>query len=324
MKYYFAPMEGITGYIYRNTFHQYFGHMDEYYTPFVTPTQTRSLTSRELKDTLPANNKDLRVIPQILTNKPDDFLWAAEKMQEFGYDEVNLNLGCPSRTVVSKKRGSGFLSETKDLDVFLYQISKRMERMGMKLSIKTRIGKDSPEEFEELLRIYNQYPLSKLIIHPRIQTDYYKNRPKLEVFQMAVEQSRHSICYNGDLFSVEDVKTFCSRFPQVEHLMLGRGLLCNPAMIQMAEGKTEKLEKERFHAFHNALLEQYRSALSGDRNALFKMKELWFYMGDAFVDGKKYIKKIRKAEKMKDYDAAVSAVFRDCEIAEMPVFTSWR
>ena len=325
MKYYFAPMEGITGYIYRNAFHQHFGYIDTYYTPFITPTQTRSMTSRELNDTLPDHNQGLRVVPQILSNKADDFLWAAEKMQELGYTEVNLNLGCPSKTVVSKKRGSGFLSETVDLDLFLYQVCKRLERMGMKFSIKTRIGKEDSEEFEGLLDIYNQYSLEKLIIHPRVQTDYYNNHPDLDVFQMAIENSKNPVCYNGDLFCVEDVKEFCRRFPQVNTLMLGRGLLANPALPAMAEeGGMVKLEKEKFRAFHDTLLSEYCRVLFGDRNALFKMKELWFYMGDVFVDSKKLVKKIRKADKMRDYEAAVSAIFEECEIADNPVFTSWK
>ncbi len=324
MNYYFAPMEGITGYIYRNAFHQYFGHIDEYYTPFVTPTQTHCLTSREMNDTQPAHNRGMRVVPQILTNKADDFLWAAAKMQELGYDEVNLNLGCPSKTVVSKKRGSGFLAAVVELDMFLYQVCSRLEQMKMKFSVKTRIGKEAPEEFEELLRIYNQYPLSKLIIHPRIQTDYYKNRPNLDVFQMAVEQSKNPVCYNGDIFSVDDLNAFRSRFPQVESLMLGRGLLCNPAMILMAEGVSKGLDRETFRAFHDMLLADYCRALSGDRNVLFKMKELWFYMGDVFEDSKKQVKRIRKAEKLKDYEAAAAAIFNDCKIAEKPVFVSWK
>ncbi len=323
MKYYLAPMEGITGHIYRSVFHQYFGHIDEYYTPFITPTQTRSLTSREMNDILPAHNQGMHVIPQILTNKADDFLWAAEKMQEYGYDEINLNLGCPSKTVVSKKRGSGFLADQSGLDIFLYQICRRLEKMDMKLSIKTRIGKEDAEEFEELLDIYNQYPLSKLIIHPRIQTDYYKNKPDLEVFRKAVENSKNPVCYNGDLFSEDHIERFREQFSNVDSLMLGRGLLCNPALTAMAEDHSVRLERDHFRAFHDELVEQYSRTLFGDRNTLFKMKELWFYMGDAFEENKKYVKKIRKAEKMKDYETAVDAIFAECKIADHPVFVSW-
>ncbi|MGN0158278.1 MAG: tRNA dihydrouridine synthase [Brotaphodocola sp.] len=325
MNYFFAPMEGITGYIYRNAFHQYFGHIDEYYTPFITPTQTRKMTSRELNDILPAHNHGMQVVPQILSNQADDFLWAAENMKQMGYHEVNLNLGCPSKTVVSKMRGSGFLSETRALDLFLNQICKGMEQMDMTLSIKTRIGKESSDEFEGLLDIYNQYPLKKLIIHPRVQTDYYNNHPNLDIVQMAIENSKNPVCYNGDLFCAEDVKIFCQRFPQVDMLMMGRGLLTNPALPAMVDdGAMAVLEKSKLRSFHDTLLSEYSRVLSGDRNVLFKMKELWFYMGNAFKESKKHVKKIRKAEKMRDYEAAVAAIFEECEIAENPVFTNGR
>lgn len=332
MKYCFAPMEGITGYVYRNAHHQFFDQIDQYYTPFITPNQTRTLTSREVNDVLPEHNSGVRVVPQILTNKAEDFLWAAGKMKELGYDEVNLNLGCPSGTVVSKKRGSGFLAFPSELDEFLYQVSGGLQQMEMRLSVKTRIGKERPEEFEELLRIYNQYPLSSLIIHPRVQTDYYKNHPNWEVFKIAAENSRNPVCYNGDVFSVQNILTFRRQFPQVGTLMLGRGLLTNPALTRMAEIAADGtiavhdhiLDKQRFRSFHDAVLAGYRKAIPGDRNVLFKMKELWFYMGDAFSDGTKYVKKIRKAEKMGDYTAAVSRIFSECEISENPVFAGWR
>lgn len=326
MRYSFAPMEGITGYVYRNAHHQFYHQIDRYYTPFITPNQTRKLTSRELNDVLPEHNQGMRVIPQILTNQPDDFLWAAGKMRELGYDEVNLNLGCPSGTVVAKRRGSGFLAFPLELDEFLWKVSDGMLQMGMKLSVKTRIGKEKPEEFEELLHIFNQYPLSGLIVHPRVQTDYYKNHPNREVFRQAAEESVHPVCYNGDLFSVQDIQEFHRQFPEAEEVMLGRGLLTNPKLAEMAdqEAADMRLDRQQLRAFHDALLVGYREAIPGDRNVLFKMKELWFYMGDAFADSRKYVKKIRKAERMGDYQAAVSGIFGECAIAEHPVFAGWR
>lgn len=329
MKYYFAPMEGITGYVFRNAHHQFFHQIEEYYTPFITPTQTRKLTAREMNDVLPEHNEGLRVIPQILTNQAEDFLWAAEKLKKLGYEEINLNLGCPSGTVVSKNRGSGFLAYPVRLDRFLCEVSGEMERMNLKLSVKTRVGKLDANEFEKLLEIYNKYPLEKLIIHPRVQMDYYKNHPNREVFKMAARNSKNRVCYNGDLFSAEDIGEFKKEFPQVDALMLGRGLLTNPA-LGTQDGTApdslvqQPLDSRILYAFHNAVLSGYRDVIPGDRNVLFKMKELWSYLGDAFAESKKQVKKIRKAERMGDYEAAVASVFAECEIAENPVFSGWK
>lgn len=329
MKCYFAPMEGITGYVFRNAHHKYFGCIDRYYTPFIAPNQTRKLTSREMNDVLPEHNRGIDVVPQILTNKADDFLWAAQKVRELGYGEVNLNLGCPSGTVAAKGRGAGFLAFPEKLDRFLDTVSRELERMEMKLSVKTRAGRERPEEFAQLLEIFNRYPLELLTVHPRVQTDYYKNRPNLDIFAEAAGRSVNQVCYNGDIFSMEDFRRFRERFPEVEAVMLGRGLLTNPAMVKEiaasdvdGEGDLSGggLDKKTLHAFHDELLEGYREAIPGDRNVLFKMKELWFYFGEAFDDSGKYMKKIRKAQRIEDYRAAVSSLFAERELAEHPRF----
>ena len=301
MQYYFAPMEGITGYIYRNVHHRFFPGMDKYFSPFISPGTKKTMTPKELRDILPENNRGYTLIPQILTNKPEDFLRLCRDLKEYGYSEVNLNLGCPSGTVVSKKKGAGFLEYPNELDRFLGEIFAGTD---LKISIKTRIGKDDPEEFEKLLEIYNKYPLEELIIHPRVQTDYYKNSPDLENFEMALERSEAPVCYNGDLFTADLYEQFCKRFPQVERVMLGRGLLRNPALVQEIKGE-EKLDKEKFLAFHDALCREYEKVMSGDKNVLFKMKELWFYMGNLFGEDKKAMKKIKKAQRLPEYQGAV-------------------
>ncbi len=326
MEVYFAPMEGITGYLYRSAHHRHFHQVSRYYTPFLVPNQTRRLTSRELNDVLPEHNRGMDVVPQILTNKGEDFLWAAAKLREFGYEEVNLNLGCPSATVVTKRRGSGFLAYPWELDRFLEEVVRGLETLGMRLSIKTRIGKASPDEFEDLLEIYNRYPLTMLIIHPRVQTDFYKNHPHMEVFRMAAEQSKNPLCYNGDLFSAADCEAFAREYPGVEAVMLGRGLLANPALVEQAAGEAQEpalgkpSDRERLRAFHDDVLTGYRELIGGDRNVLFKMKEFWSYFGYSFAGYGSCAKKIRKAQRMGEYLAVVDALFAGHELAAEPVF----
>lgn len=300
-------MEGITGYVYRNVHHRFFPGVDKYFTPFLSPGQKKLMTPREKKEILPENNEGIFLVPQILTNQAEAFIREAEELKNYGYKEVNLNLGCPSGTVVAKKKGSGFLEFPEELHRFLDQI---FSSLSMEISIKTRIGKEDPQEFEQLLGIYNQYPLKELIIHPRVQRDYYKNTPNLEVFQQALQESRNPVCYNGDLFTEKLWKSFCERFPEVDTFMLGRGLLRNPALGNRIL-KGTGLEKKKLKEFHDTLCLEYEQVLSGDRNVLFKMKELWFYMGSLFEESEKYLKKIRKAQNLSDYRGTVEALFRD-------------
>lgn len=307
MKYYLAPMEGITGYIYRNTYEKTFHNIDKYFTPFIVSNSGNKLKSRELKDVHPDNNVGMNIVPQILTNNAEGFINTARKLQQLGYNEVNLNLGCPAGTVVNKGRGAGFLAKRDELDKFLDEVFKVVD---MKISIKTRIGKDSPEEFYELIKIYNKYPLEELIIHPRIQKDFYANKPNLQVFKDALALSTNKVCYNGDIFTVEDFKSLIETFPEIDTVMLGRGVLANPGLIDEINNKP-RLDKKTLKDFHDEILNKYYDLFKEDKNTLFKMKELWAYMISIFADHKKYAKEIRKAQKLKDYVEIVESLFRE-------------
>ena len=310
MKYYLAPMEGITGHIYRNAYEKYFHNIDKYFTPFIVPNQSLSLKTKELRDLLPENNEGLNVVPQILTNDAEGFILTANKLKKLGYDEINLNLGCPAGTVVSKKRGSGFLAYPDELDKFLDEIYKISD---MKISIKTRLGKERPEEFYNLIEIYNKYPLEELIIHPRTREDFYGNTPNLKMFKDALSLSKHSICYNGDIFTTENYNDIVKEFPEIDKVMLGRGVLANPGLIGEIR-ENDFISKEVLKEFHDEIFENYIILLNEDKNAMYRMKELWGYMSHIFTDNKKYYKKIKKAQKAKDYREAVSRLFEEQEI----------
>lgn len=312
MKFYCAPMEGLTGYIYRNAHATFFNHVDKYFTPFIATTKHGKFTSRELNDILPEHNQGLVVIPQILSNNAEDFMTTVRQLKTFGYNEVNLNLGCPSGTVVSKNKGSGFLAEKEALDQFLEEI---FSKAITKISIKTRIGKERPEEFDELLPIFNKYPLEELIIHPRVQKDYYRNTPNWEQFNKGVKLSSNPIGYNGDIFTQQDYEAFAKQFPEVETVMLGRGLIANPGLISDIKEQIT-LDKQLLKAFHDKIYEDYQEVLSGERNVLFKMKETWFYMIYMFSNANQYAKKIKKVQRLSDYEEVVSSLFKEQEIVK--------
>lgn len=303
MKFYMAPMEGLTGYVFRSAYQRHFHNIDRYFTPFINNAK---MNHREVANILPEHNAGMEVIPQILTNRVEDFVAVSKALGEYGYEEVNLNLGCPSGTVVSKGRGSGFLAMPEELDRFLDGI---FSKCPLKISIKTRIGKLDAADWEELLAIYEKYPMTELIIHPRIQRDFYKNTPDMEAFAKAEERSSHLLCYNGDVFSVEDYERVTKQFPSVERMMLGRGILMNPGLIDEINGK-EGVNAKELRAFHDEVMEGYLAVMSGERNTLFRMKELWSYLGERFPDGEKALKRLRKATRIPEYQAAVSEVFQ--------------
>ncbi len=312
MQYYFAPLEGVTGYIYRNAHKKHFNGVDKYFTPFISPNSIRNFTTKELNDILPENNLGIETVPQILTNKSEEFIQTANALYEYGYGEINLNLGCPSGTVVSKGKGSGFLAHPEQLDRFLDDIFAHSK---IKISIKTRLGKIEPEEFYELVKLFNKYPIEELTIHPRVQMDFYKNTPNLAVFREALPILKTKICYNGDLFIKEDYKNFTANFPKIDRVMLGRGLITNPNLISEIKGGNP-LDKSRLMDFHNEIYENYQMVMSGDHNVLFKMKEIWVYMIHLFSNEKKYAKAIKKSIKLADYENAIHSLFDEQELID--------
>lgn len=306
MEYYFAPMEGVTGALYRSVHHRHFPGADKYYMPFLTPTQDHVWTPRELRNVLPEHNRGFIAVPQLLTKNVNDFCWAAHELYEMGYEEVNLNLGCPSGTVTAKGKGAGMLADPQELDRFLDGIFWRAEG---KISLKTRLGMDSPEEFPRLLQIFGRYPVCLLIIHPRVRQDFYRNPVRMEAFQKALERYRGPVCFNGGLTSPGDCARFQERFPAVERVMIGQGLLADPALVRRAKGGAAA-SKEELRAFHDELYHSYLEAFGNQRNTVFHMKEFWFYLSRLFEGSEKPLKQIRKAADSRAYESAVDQLFR--------------
>ena len=306
----FAPLEGITGWVFRSLHHAMFPGVSAYYTPFFAPTLDSPLTGRGLADVLPEHNEGVPLIPQLLTNQAEAFLAAAEELEKLGYEEVNLNLGCPSGTVVAKRKGAGFLGLPDQLDAFLDTV---FARTRLRVSVKTRIGLDSPDEWPELLEIFSRYPIALLTVHPRIRKDFYSRPVRTDAFRYALDHTCLPLCYNGDLNSAQDCRDFASTFPDVSRVMVGRGMVANPALAREYLGGPA-LTGEELKDFLDRLADSYQSLYSGDRPVLGKMKELWFYMGTLFDAPEKHLKAIRKARTMDAYTSAAAALFRDCSL----------
>lgn len=304
MNYDLAPMEGITTYIFRTTYAKYYGRISRYYTPFLA---SRHLSTREKNEVLPEHNTGTTLIPQILSNHADEFLEICDALRDYGYDTVNLNLGCPSGTVVSKHRGSGFLAVPDELDAFLYEI---FAKCPLKISIKTRLGIRDEAEWEEILKIYEKYPIAELIVHTRLQQDFYKLPARPHTFP-AARRLGIPLCYNGDIDSPAAQRAVLQADPAIDRIMLGRGIIANPELPEALTG-TPKRDKERLLHFLTEICDRYLREMSGgDRNTLYKLKELWVYLGSQFADADKYLKQIKKATRLSEYEAAMHALIRE-------------
>lgn len=308
MRYYFAPMEGLTDSIYRRLHHKHFGGVDRYYMPFLSPTMHKTLTNRESRELPPASSEDFIAVPQILTKVSEDFLWAAEQCAIRGYDEVNLNVGCPSGTVTAKGKGSGMLRDPDGLDQFLEEI---FSASPLPISVKTRVGFESPEEFVRLLDIFNRYPIKELTIHPRTRKQFYTGDLHIDQFKYAVENSTNPLCFNGDITNNEDIFLISKMFPSVGSIMIGRGLIANPGMLTTKGTTNEKLEK-----FMDDLLGHYTEAFGGVRNAMFRLKENWGLILPRFEGSEKLGKQLRKTTDIHEYRTIAAQIFHTLSFTE--------
>lgn len=319
MKIYFAPMEGITGYTFRNIYDENFPGVDRYYTPFIAATHTHSCKTREKKDVAPENNRVKHLVPQVLTNKSEDFLWSAGALADLGYSEVNLNLGCPSPTVVSKKKGAGFLGEPDMLDRFFEETFEGLRhfetagRSAVRISVKTRIGMRDTEEAAALMGIFNRYPLAELIIHPRLQNELYRGVPHADVFLSMLGESRNPVCFNGDICTPGDMERLLEAVGkkklQLPAVMIGRGFLRDPALLRRIQGG-QAARRDELQRYHDRLLEAYSAALS-PKDALFRMKELWAYLQDRFDGEDRRVKRLLKCRDSAAFRAAADELFAE-------------
>ena len=303
MKIYFAPLEGLTDSIYRRLHHKYFPGVDAYFTPFFSPTVHRSLTPREQRELPMADTLGFPVVPQLLTKNAEDFLWMTQVCQEQGYRQVNLNLGCPSGTVVSKGKGSGMLRDLEELERFFDHI---FAASSLPVSVKTRIGLETAEEFPAILDLYNRYPIKELTIHPRVRRQFYEGQVHREWFSYAVAYSKNPLCYNGDIRTLSEIDALRKEHPGLDAVMIGRGLIADPGMLC---GGTNA---DALEAFLNELMDEYEVAFSGCRNALFRMKENWANLHDRFGGSDKLWKKMRKTTDAAEFRRLSAELLHTC------------
>ena len=297
-------MEGLTGAPFRRVHAQFFPEADRYYLPFVTPTQEPKFTERQLKEVAPEINQAIHAVPQLLTRRAEDFIWAAKALSDMGYDEVNLNLGCPAGTVVAKGKGAGFLREPAELEHFLNKIFTA--DLPIAISVKTRLGWSCESEFDLLSDVLSHFPIHTLIIHPRLRQDFYKGSVRREVLEQYRGVFHCPLGYNGDIVTLNDIKRESTQgFSQ---LMVGRGLIADPALFRKAKGGSA-LTRTEFSDYTQAIFNSYCDAFGNLKNALMRMKEYWFFWHNLFNGAEKDVKRIYKAKTLEDYQSAYQQIF---------------
>lgn len=314
----FAPLDGITKRVFRQVWHAHFGGADRYFVPFISPTDQHVITPRDRREL--ENPEGLPQVPQVMAKQAADFVWAAEALADMGYAEVNLNLGCPSGTVTAKGKGSGLLMDPDRLDRFLDQV---FSGTRVPVSVKTRLGYNTPEEFSRLLEIFNRYPIACLTVHPRVRPEKYRGAVHMDQFALALAESKNPVCYNGDLTSAAGVRALEARFPALDAAMIGRGAIADPALLRRLRGGPAA-SKEELQAFTQELYQAYQdfyaqAAPDGQAApASQRMKEVWFYLIHLFENGERLGGRMRRSRGPRAYEELEAQIFQELDLLDAP------
>ncbi|QXP64410.1 tRNA-dihydrouridine synthase family protein [Polaribacter sp. HaHaR_3_91] len=308
-----SPLQGFTDYKFRNAFNHFFGGIDTFYSPYIRLNGKLVIKNSYKKDIELENNTELEVIPQIITNDVEEFLFVAKYVRELGYKELNWNLGCPYPMVTKRGMGSGLIANPEKINSILHKIHNESDIL---VSMKMRMGYDTPEEILEVLPVLDNYPLKNIAIHARIGIQLYKGGTDLDSFQKCVNNTKHKLYYNGDVTSVAAYKKLQERFPSIDHWMIGRGLIADPFLPSMIKAETTEYPKNRFdifNEFHDRIFTEYDAALSGPTPIKMKMLGFWEYFSQSFSNPQKTYKKIKKAGNVRNYEIAVREIFKEAK-----------
>ncbi|MBI1268569.1 MAG: tRNA-dihydrouridine synthase family protein [Cryomorphaceae bacterium] len=306
-----SPLQGFTDFRFRNAFQNYFGGIDTFYSPYIRLNGKLDIKPAYERDILPKNNTTLEVIPQIMTNDADEFLFVVKFIQSLGYKELNWNLGCPYPMVVNRCMGSGLINDPQRIDHILNRVHSESDVV---VSMKMRMGYEHSGEILDVFPILDKYPLKNIAIHARIGKQLYKGGVDLKSFERCLESTRHKIYYNGDITTVQGFWEMQDRFPSIDHWMIGRGLIADPFLPMMIKNNSAEYPENRmiiFGKFIDTLYHEYSEALSGESHVLMKMTSYWEYFSNAFDNPHKTLKKIKKAKRIEAYERAVSEILSE-------------
>ncbi len=283
-----APLQGYTEVEFRRAWSAVFTGIDLAVSPFIPLAEGARFKDKHLRDVLPNQNKRLPVIPQVLGSDPAKFVNLAKRLQDLGHKTVNWNLGCPKRSVARKKRGSGMLAYP---ELLRSTLEKLIPNLPIGLSIKTRLGFEAPEEFFDLVKVYNDFPLQSLIIHPRTGIQQYEGEMHLRTLDLSIHEIKHPVVFSGDVKDMQSFRALSGRYPQIDDWMIGRGVISNPVLPEIIIGKkgVEDIEVLRMRQiyFHDELYCEIRAKLERTKNILNKMKDYWSYFSLWFTESDK-------------------------------------
>ena len=311
IKIYQAPLQGATDFDFRKALAESFGGIDKYFIPYLSYGKGREIKKSQLREVLPENNESLPVVPQVLFSDHAELFDLVSILIDYGYEEINLNLGCPYPMATNKGRGAAWLEKPEDLNEILQQLYAK--GFPAKFSVKMRAGMTNDRDAQAIFGVLNQFPLEELIFHPRTASQMYDGKANPQLFVEAISVVKHPMVYNGDIASAADFQEIQSLLPEQDSWMIGRGLVTNPALAAQLKGEVfePKALRKQMREFHDQLLEGYSARLQGDGHIVMKMSQFWTYFSQSFENPHKAMKLVKKSSSLLKYNAAVTEIFKN-------------
>lgn len=310
-KIYQAPLQGFTDLAYRNLLFEVFGGIDKYFIPYLSYGKGREIKKSQLREVFPENNLAKPVIPQVLFSDLQELIDLVTILVDYGFEEINLNLGCPYPMVTNRGRGAAWLEKPDALKEVLDGLYSK--GFAVKFSVKMRAGMNTNQDIYSIIPVLNQFPLEEVIFHPRMASQMYNGTADPKWFTDILSEVKHPLVYNGDILSESDFQNLQLTLPEQTSWMIGRGLLINPAFALCLKGETfeHKELRKKMKEFHDRLLETYSSRLAGGGHLLMKMYQFWTYFSESFENPHKALKLVKKAGSVPKYNAAVAEIFNN-------------
>ena len=310
IKIYQAPLQGATDFDFRKPLAESFGGIDKYFIPYLSYGKGREIKKSQLREVLPENNGSLPVVPQVLFSDQAELFDLVSILIDYGYAEINLNLGCPYPMATNKGRGAAWLEKPEALNEILQQLYAKA--FPAKFSVKMRAGMKDDQDAKAIFGVLNQFSLEEIIFHPRTASQMYDGKANPQLFAEAISEVKHPMVYNGDIFILADLQELQTLLPEQDRWMIGRGLLTNPALAAQLKGEVfePKALRIKMREFHDQLLEAYSARLQGDGHIVMKMSQFWIYFSESFENPHKAMKLVKKSSSLLKYNAAVTEIFR--------------
>lgn len=320
---YFAPFQGITDHIYRNVHQKVYGGTDKYFTPYLSKLEGNLHSQKKFEDLDPKVNDVKKVVPQILSKDPAEILLMAKYIADWGYGELNWNVGCPWPQVTRKSRGAGLIDKPELMREILDRV---FSEIRIDFSIKTRIGNHEKDDIFRLMEILKDYPFSEIIIHPRTATQLYRGKADIEIFKSVIQNTDKKFIYNGDIFDYSFLmQNFEDQFSA--GIMLGRGILTNPALageIRTNSQLEEKKKRSLLAEFSLQLINASLLAGKSETGVQSKLKEVWFYFSHSFTDQTEVFRRIRKTVELDELNREIKFICKEFNLVENQQFIEYR